>query len=67
MHLEQRSKTRHTPKKTNWKNKFQDLTNKVPTVGTPMVLYTKPDQNQNTEMMLVVMTDACVILGVLNT
>ncbi len=37
------------------------------TVGTPIVLYTRPGQNQNTEMMLVVMTDTHVVLGVLNT
>ena len=30
-------------------------------------MYTKPGQNEQTEMMLVVMTDACDILGELNT
>jgi hypothetical protein len=30
-------------------------------------MYTKPGQNEQTEMMLVVMTDACDVLGELNT
>ena len=54
-------------KKTSWKKKYKSLDEaRYRRVGTPIVLYTKPDQNQNTEMILVVMTAACVVLGVLN-
>ena len=30
-------------------------------------MYTKPGQHEQTEMMLVVMTNECVVLGELNT
>ena len=30
-------------------------------------MYTKPGQNEQTEMILAVMTDACDVLGELNT
>ena len=35
--------------------------------GTPIIMYTKPGQHEQTEMMLVIMTDEYVVLGELNT
>jgi hypothetical protein len=54
-------------KKNSWKKKYkQQAEARCRRAGTQIILYTKPGQNQQTETMLVVLTAACAVLGVLN-
>ena len=55
-------------KKTSWIKQYKQLAMaKCRLAGAPIVLYTKPGVQDNTEMMLVVMTGTCKVIGALNT